>query len=340
MRRSIKNPKRAGVEASVGARHGDAEPPRPSLRLGRFSDLDQLAEVTAAWDLDFARIDRSPFVGQIGQLDLGDIRYDLARFRSPLEQRGSPPEGRWTIAIPDNAAPRMVWRGRTLEAGMVPVYRPGSEIDVVSRRDFCVMPIAFEPPMLARLCQELDLPAFEHRLQRSDVLMVDPRRVARISRVLRRMFAALAADTDLCSLPPFHRDLRERIPKLLLRTLAGSVPAPPTRRRGRTIARCLEVIEASDPSELTVAGLAREVGVSERALQHAFAKWFQLTPKTYLKTRQLIAVRRRLRRAPKGTRVSEIAGACGFWHLGQFAADYRGMFGELPSQTLVRRGDI
>jgi AraC family ethanolamine operon transcriptional activator len=305
--------------------------------LGQFCDLDQMTEIAKAWDADFVRIDRSPFVGELVQLDLGDIRYDLARFSAPLEQRGSPPRGRWTIAIPYHSDPRMVWRGRTLEAGMIPVYRPGSEIDVVSRRDFGVIPVAFEPRMLARLCQELDLPAFERRLQQSDVLKIDPRRVAHIRRALRTMFAALATDAELYSLPSFRRDHQERIPSLLLRMLAGATSAPTPRRQDRTIARCLEVIDASDLSSLNVATLAREAGVSERAVQHAFAKRFQVTPKAYLKTRQLNEARRRLREAREGTRVSDIAGACGFWHLGQFAADYRRMFNELPSQTLAGR---
>ncbi|MCK5375915.1 MAG: helix-turn-helix domain-containing protein, partial [Acidobacteria bacterium] len=32
--------------------------------------------------------------------------------------------------------------------------------------------------------------------------------------------------------------------------------------------------------------------------------------------------------------VTDVANNWGFWHMGQFAADYRKMFGELPSQTL------
>ena len=39
----------------------------------------------------------------------------------------------------------------------------------------------------------------------------------------------------------------------------------------------------------------------------------------------------------KGT-ISDAANAWGYWHLGQFAADFRNMFGELPSKTLTSRG--
>ena len=42
--------------------------------------------------------------------------------------------------------------------------------------------------------------------------------------------------------------------------------------------------------------------------------------------------------------VADVAASWGFWHLSHFAADYKAMFGELPSETLragsVRRQSI
>ena len=34
------------------------------------------------------------------------------------------------------------------------------------------------------------------------------------------------------------------------------------------------------------------------------------------------------------TKILNIANDWGFWHMGQFAADYKSLFGELPSETL------
>jgi AraC family ethanolamine operon transcriptional activator len=50
---------------------------------------------------------------------------------------------------------------------------------------------------------------------------------------------------------------------------------------------------------------------------------------------RLNAVRQELKAASAGTAtVREIARRWGFWHTGEFAAAYRRLFGELPSQTL------
>ena len=46
--------------------------------------------------------------------------------------------------------------------------------------------------------------------------------------------------------------------------------------------------------------------------------------------------RQELKAAPAGTTVREIARRWGFRHTGEFAADYRRLFGELPSETFNR----
>ena len=63
-----------------------------------------------------------------------------------------------------------------------------------------------------------------------------------------------------------------------------------------------------------------------------------MTPKKYVKCLRLARVRERLLKADKVERptVIELASEQGFWHMGQFAADYRKLYGELPSESLGR----
>ena len=54
-----------------------------------------------------------------------------------------------------------------------------------------------------------------------------------------------------------------------------------------------------------------------------------------MKYYRLNAVRSALKRMDSAqVMVADIANEKGFWHMGQFAKDYRQMFGELPSDTL------
>jgi AraC-like DNA-binding protein len=84
--------------------------------------------------------------------------------------------------------------------------------------------------------------------------------------------------------------------------------------------------------------LCREFAVSERTLHYAFQEIRGLSPMAYFKASRLNAVRQELKAAAAGTKsVGEIAQRWGFWHNGEFAADYRRLFGELPSQSLSRK---
>ncbi len=70
-------------------------------------------------------------------------------------------------------------------------------------------------------------------------------------------------------------------------------------------------------------------------MRNAFLERFGVSPKAYLQALRLNGVRRVLRRSdPLNSKVSNVANYWGFWHMGQFAADYRRLFGELPSDTL------
>ena len=85
----------------------------------------------------------------------------------------------------------------------------------------------------------------------------------------------------------------------------------------------------------TIPQLCEVAGVSKRTLEYTFHEYYGLSPKAYLNAIRLNAVHKQLRAtASGGIRVADAANAWGFWHMGQFAADYRRLFGENPSVTL------
>jgi len=51
---------------------------------------------------------------------------------------------------------------------------------------------------------------------------------------------------------------------------------------------------------------------------------------------RLNGVRRQLGRVAPDIPITDVANSWGYWHMGQFAADYRKHFGELPSVTRQR----
>jgi transcriptional regulator GlxA family with amidase domain len=85
-----------------------------------------------------------------------------------------------------------------------------------------------------------------------------------------------------------------------------------------------------------IAEICATFKVHRRALYRAFIEAHGIPPITYLRRKRLDDVRAALLTAGPGTMVRDIARAHGFVELGRFAASYRALFGELPSQTLRR----
>jgi len=78
--------------------------------------------------------------------------------------------------------------------------------------------------------------------------------------------------------------------------------------------------------------LCRRLRVSDRTLRLAFGERYGLGPMCYYKRLRLNAVRTMLKADPLLS-VATAAKMFGFHHLGNFSADYRRLFGELPSAS-------
>lgn len=107
-------------------------------------------------------------------------------------------------------------------------------------------------------------------------------------------------------------------------------------RRFAAVRACESYIRDHVDSTLTLLDLSQIAGMRSRSLINAFEAVTGLSPMEYLKRLRLNGVHRALSDARKSRpRIIDVATAWGFWHMGHFATDYRTMFGEAPSETLL-----
>jgi AraC-like DNA-binding protein len=103
----------------------------------------------------------------------------------------------------------------------------------------------------------------------------------------------------------------------------------------KVVTRAVELMRAQPEAPWTTARLARQTGVSVRALQKAFERADELPPMTYLRHLRLHRAHAVLSTAdPQSVTVTSVASRWGFLHFGRFAQQYRQIFGESPSATL------
>ena len=87
---------------------------------------------------------------------------------------------------------------------------------------------------------------------------------------------------------------------------------------------------------MNVSAMCETLRVRERTLFLACAEAFGRPPKAMLPELRLNAVRRALTRPTSDPTVTTVASGFGFWHFGNFSAEYSRQFGELPSPTLAK----
>jgi AraC-like DNA-binding protein len=110
-------------------------------------------------------------------------------------------------------------------------------------------------------------------------------------------------------------------------------------RSARRVAveRACEYIHLNLTDPIRLSDLCKHARTQARSLEYGFHEAFGISPIAYIRATRLHRVRRSLRSAAVRTRsISEIALDCGFWHLSQFAADYKLYFSESPSITYRR----
>ena len=103
--------------------------------------------------------------------------------------------------------------------------------------------------------------------------------------------------------------------------------------------KSIEYISKNKLSNISLSNLHGITNVSERTIEYAFLERFGVTPKNYLTNIKLHEVKSVLQSPSNRELISRVAKEFGFNHMGQFSADYKSFFGELPSETILRIKD-
>ena len=290
-----------------------------------FADVNALGNQTG-FELDFLKLSRGAnkvptTIHQGTKLVAIDLKLDCA-----YHQRGVTSVGTLAVGIPRCGI--RSWCGRHYSLNSILPFNLSTGIDAVSEASFEAYVLVFYQDFLREIAAEnrLELPGILE-MPRSTEVLGD----SEANRQLRRHLQLLM-NVDFYQLD----DNTEFELALLLLDAAKSPGGPDsddrvTRTRAVNIA--LDVIDARLDEPLSVRELCIATGVPARSLSRGFQERFGLGPKAYMNQLRLSRVRNSLIRDPFAAKISDLANQHGFWHLGQFAQDYRKLFGELPSKT-------
>jgi AraC family ethanolamine operon transcriptional activator len=315
-------------------------PPAPQWRATQTMGVDQLAQSITGWQQVYDQTSPGRFCGALTELMLGPMQVFMESSSHALVQTCKLWSGAVWFGIP--AASHQIGRvdGAKIESGMLALHAGPDDFQLTTPDNFGFLGIVVQSHWLAQYAEGENsvLPAnlFKQRVLEVDATALDPFRHWLFSMVTSggptaQALAPAAQDH-------FADEVLSGLVQLLTRGKGGTKDSVPSQHARRTLRRVRDYLHAHSDRSVTVHELCEQLGSSPRALQDCFQKYTGLSPKTYLRTVGLNAVRRELQRQDAtSVTVSDVATRFGFWHLSQFATDYRRLFGELPSETLRQR---
>lgn len=303
-----------------------------------FSDFEEFTESTRSWDLDFIQLDRGTFKAELNQIGLDGVQILHARFNRQLLQRGSSPKGMQTFAFTEIGSSPPVWRKKQIHQDSIMFFTDKS-LDVLSKAGFGVFSISIDDGILNNKMQSFGLIEPIRVYNGSDALIISQPEINRLRRQLHRIIATLNHSPDKIGNQSFSKKLKNDLSFNLFSTLASAreeSSKPKSRLKIIKFRKIDNFINENSTMQILTSDLCQIAGASERTLRRAFLERYETSPMRYVKYIKLNTIRKELKQAdPLKAKIVDIANNWGFWHMGQFANDYKQLFGELPKETIA-----
>lgn len=311
----------------------------------RLRDFDAIADAAKDWDLDFRLLGRGRGSGEIETVATQRAAVQRNRFPWKLLQRGASPRGCLTFGIGVEATQELSWCGQMARDDFLVSFPADGEYESGSDESFHVYTLTFDTELVHEVARILGQSDGAVSLPSTGVFRASWERASAIREIVARILGTSRERGSSDSPRGLTRAIEYELLVELLAALSigRRAKSPGPKLRALALRRSRDFVDAAAGRRVTVRELCEATGVSWRTLDYAFKERYGVTPKAFLRARRLNAVRRQLQDPESADTVSRAAGRWGFWHLSQFAADYRRLFGELPSETLrsVRgRGNV
>ncbi|GAA3560291.1 MULTISPECIES: helix-turn-helix domain-containing protein [Marinobacter] len=295
-------------------------------------DAHRQARYLSRWHQEYDQISPGHFHGRIDELHLGDLQVYRESTSQALRQQCQVWSDSLWIGIPSQHAECRI-NGQALGRNDL-FCRPGDTLfELVTPPEQEILGLVVPRQALQAVAEAQGIALSPAILEHQPRLTLPHNTRQQLSYLIRRLSCA---DTSQFS-GRIHRDL---LLTALLEVLAQDTPTPsvaPSYRHRRTVVDTIKAyMDSHDEGPLTVTELCKVACVSRRTLQYSFESILGISPVQFLRVTRLNRVKRRLT-APDTTTVSDAAASQGFYHLSQFAADYKQLFGETPSTTLRNR---
>lgn len=301
-------------------------------------DADEQARNLHGWHQTYDQLTAGRFIGGLTELCLDDMQVFVETTSHTLRQTCEVRKDAYWFGIPTCPAGSGRIDAQVI-AGDALAFRPGGiEFELLTSAGYEIFGVVVKGEVLRRYAAEVERIGLAEHLPNTAVVPIGLPRKERLCASLRQLLDDGAArGTPLSTLARGNLQASVLASLFDVGALPGGEPlAMPARaRRQSIVSEAREYVLANRERAVNVPELCERLHVSRRTLQYCFQDVLGMAPAMYLRTIRLNGARRDLCNASRESRsVQDVAAAWGFWHLSQFATDYRKLFGMRPSDTL------
>jgi AraC-like DNA-binding protein len=293
----------------------------------------------AGRDLSVTQLTPQPCRGHLLRANLGDMGFDAGAFDGDLRVRGVMAEKAFSlVSVMEQEGVLNQW-GHRIEEGDIVAIPPGRELDGRFQGRLAYAVVTAPWGLVMQRAEAFEWLADPSFWTEPAIYSPPPEARAACKRVLQGCSSLLRVlgGGAPSSTVAFLRD--ELLDGVL--TALAAVRAEGGRRQGvlnaaRIVRGAEDFLESGGARQVVqIEDICLALNISRRTLYRAFRDLLDISPKAYLRLKNMSAARARLLDAGnRPTTVTQVALDQGFWELGRFSGAYRAMFGESPSETL------
>lgn len=305
-------------------------------------DLDVHAQSQTNWSLHYDQLSGGSFSGSLTQVQLPDLRIVMESSSCALRQRGQIGQRHYGFAMALDLPGDAYFNGQRLDSQSMMIGR-SEDLDLASPPDFSMIGMVVDQALLASLWERMYQRPLTAWLDHQVVVKTHPDTARALRALHLNLLSQVNASPQVLDDAVAVRQMRDAILIEWIEAIPAKVDISglkTTTARKRVVDRACEVMLSQPEQPPSILQVCSQIGASPRKLEYCFRDVLGVSPVRYLRAVRLNGVRRDLKRhAHTAICVQDIAARWGFWHLGDFSADYKRQFSELPSETLRRARD-
>ena len=310
-----------------------------------FSNFEIFSNVLGGYDIDVKQIDHGSFSAFLQQIQCGPVAINRFSLTRRVEINGNPPPGLRTFGIPTSNCQPFVWRGIQSSGNTIQIYNPSTELALITHPEFEAIDISITEKDFNTLNQLWGFPDLDSMIANREMLDCNPANMFRLRKLLADICTKVENNPERFYKDiELHNTVKHQVPYLLAQALMSAEThciKATANMKVQAIKTVIDYIQSLANKNISIETICSDTGINIRTLQRAFLEEYGVTPKSYLQSQRLNqAYKTLLYSDPKTTKIKDVALSQGYWHMSQFAVDYRRQFGELPSKTLAHQQDL